>query len=102
MPLGKPEHIKAHGDEIVPSVLRGHQARITSIFNPYVLFDFYLPLVANYMIQMQAALYGIPYMPPNKGGGYMSYLPVTGYPYMMPVQHQVPLWRPPYMLNTPV
>lgn len=52
--------------------------------------------------QMQAALYGMPYLSP-KGGGYMGYLPLAaGYPYMMPVPaHQVPLWRPPYMMNTP-
>jgi len=64
------------------------------------------PSPANYssfnFSQMQAALYGMPYIP-TKGGYGMPYgMPLTGYPYMMPLSaHQVPvspLWRPPYEL----
>lgn len=49
---------------------------------------------------MHAALYGMPYLSP-KAGGYVPYLPITGYPYMMPLSpQQVPLWRPPYMMSS--
>jgi len=65
------------------------------------------PASPNYFAgfaQMQAALYGMPYLSPAKGGGYMSYMPLN-YPYVMPLSpHHVsgtPLWRPSYVMHTP-